>query len=99
MTPAEVDQLAADEKIIEAGIDAFFKVGIALSRPPARPAHLPSDPTPPYEDYVQQRWFMSKTRAYQLIESGFVADQMSRPKLWTFRRSRTKAKPAPWRRS
>lgn len=75
LTPAEVDQLAADEKIIEAGIDAFFKVGIALSRIRDQRTYRATHAT--FEDYVQQRWFMSKTRAYQLIESGFVADQMS----------------------
>jgi len=75
LSPGEIDQLAADEAIIADGIDAFFKVGLALCRIRDQRTYRATHAT--FEEYVNERWFMSKTRAYQLIESGFIADQMS----------------------
>ncbi|MEI2715773.1 MAG: hypothetical protein V9E98_02040 [Candidatus Nanopelagicales bacterium] len=75
LTAAEAEQLAKDEAIIEAGITVFYKVGMALCR--IRDQHTYRATHATFEDYVNERWSMSRTRAYQLIESGVVADQMS----------------------
>lgn len=75
LTPAEADQLAADEAIIEVGITMFFKVGMALCRIRDQRTYRATHDT--FEVYVTERWAMSKTRAYQLIEAGIVTEQMS----------------------
>lgn len=75
LTPAEVDQLAADEAIIEAGQAIFMKVGMALAR--IRDARLYRATHDTFADYVDQRWGFTRIRAYQLIEAGVVAASMS----------------------
>lgn len=75
LTPAEADQLAHDEAIIEAGIAGFLKVGMALCRIRDQRTYRATHAT--FEDYVDDRWHMSKTRAYQLIEAGYVADAVA----------------------
>lgn len=75
LTPAEVDQLAADEAIIEAGQAIFMKVGMALAR--IRDARLYRATHDTFADYVDQRWGFTRIRAYQLIEAGVVAASVS----------------------
>lgn len=75
LTPAEIDQLAADEAIIDAGQIVFMKVGMALAR--IRDQRLYRATHDTFAEYVDQRWGFKRTRAYQLIEAGEVAASMS----------------------
>lgn len=75
LTPAEEIQLAEDEAIIEAGIVTFYRVGMALARIRDQRTYRQDYAT--FEEYVDKRWAMSRTRAYQLIESGEVVAAVS----------------------
>ncbi len=75
LTPAEVDQLAKEEAIIEAGQAIFMKVGMALAR--IRDGRLYRATYGTFEAYVDQRWGFTRIRAYQLIEAGVVVASVS----------------------
>lgn len=75
LSPAEVEQLAHEEAIVEDGIIVFFKVGMALAR--IRDQRLYRAGHGTFEEYVDKRWHMSRTHAYRLIESGEVVTALS----------------------
>lgn len=75
LTTAEAQQLAAHEATIRAGFDTFVAVGTALMA--IRDARLYREEFATFEDYCQQRWDMSRPRAYQLIEAANVATNLS----------------------
>lgn len=76
LSPAEADQLAHDEAIINEGQVTFLKVGMALAR--IRDQRLYRAEYDTFEAYVDDRWGFGRTRAYQLIEAGTVADAITR---------------------
>jgi hypothetical protein len=75
LTTEEVGLLTAYEHAIETGLDSFIEVGNALAR--IRDGKLYRATHPTFADYVGERWNMSKSRAYQLINLNEVAEEMS----------------------
>ena len=75
LTDEERAQLKADEAIIDAGLAEFLKVGMALCR--IRDSRLYRETHGTFEAYVEKRWHIGRTRAYQFIEAGHVTTAMS----------------------
>lgn len=74
LTTAESAQLAACETIIGRGIQSFFDVGNALQR--VRDCQLFRARYKSFADYCEERWQISRSRAYQLMESAAVVSTM-----------------------
>ncbi len=71
----EHERLAVLEDTIERGLDTFVAVGIALGE--IRDARFYRFTHATFEDYCRDRWEMSRSRAYQLIEGAHVAQLVS----------------------
>lgn len=71
----ERERIATLEATIELGIRTFVEVGSALSE--IRDARLYRFTHGTFEDYVSDRWEMSRSKAYRLIEGAEVARLMS----------------------
>lgn len=72
---AEAKALAKHESTIQRGLSTFYEVGAALLA--IRDGKLYRSSHRRFEDYCQERWKMSKPRAYQLIEAAETQRQMS----------------------
>lgn len=68
--------LAACEKIIEQGLASFITTGMALITVRDRALYKQAGYST-FEDYCQERWGISRPRAYQLIESATTVQEMS----------------------
>jgi len=75
LSPAEVQTLEQYEKIIEQGIKTFLEVGHALMV--IRDQRLYRQAYGTFEDYLRERWDLSRPRAYQLIHAAEVVDAVS----------------------
>lgn len=64
---AEAAALAEHEAVIERGIKTFYEVGAALADIRDRRLYRAEYDT--FEQYTEQRWQMSRSRAYQMIEA------------------------------
>lgn len=76
--PLSYDELRAfetHESVIRAGIAMFYAVGEALSA--IRDRHLYRATHATFADYCQDRWQMSRQRAYQLVQAAGVMDRLS----------------------
>jgi len=69
------DELKRNEAVIERGLKTFVEVGSALMD--IRDARLYRNGYATFEDYCQQRWNMSRPRAYQLIEASETVKGLS----------------------
>lgn len=66
----EHERLAHLEAVIGRGLDTFMEVGTALGE--IRDARFYRFTHGTFEDYVRERWGMSRPRAYQLIDAATV---------------------------
>ncbi len=63
------------EAVIERGLTTFVEVGRALSE--VRDSRLYRERFDTFESYCDQRWSLSRPRAYQLIDAAHVAELVS----------------------
>jgi hypothetical protein len=75
LSPVEVQTLAHYEHIIAQGIKTFVEVGNALVA--IRDQHLYRESYTTFEDYLRQRWDLSRPYAYQLMEASVVVERVS----------------------
>jgi hypothetical protein len=71
LDPAERAALAAAERTIQRGLKTFIEVGEALLE--IRDRRLYRDTHPTFEDYLADRWGISKRHGNRLIQSAEVA--------------------------
>jgi hypothetical protein len=76
-TAAPSGLLASLEAIIERGLEAYREAGRALKA--IRDGGHYKAQYPTFEAYCEQRWAMSRSRAYRLIEGAETADQVTAP--------------------
>lgn len=70
LTPAEADELAGHEAVIESGLQTFMDVGNRLAM--VRDKRLYRADYATFEDYCTRRWHFSGRRARQLIDAASV---------------------------
>lgn len=75
LTASESNALAEHEAVIERGIKTFYEVGTALADIRDRKLYRADHAT--FEEYTEQRWQMSRRRAYQMIEAAGVVQNFS----------------------
>ena len=75
LTTTEQASLERYERVIEKGLASFYEVGSALLT--IRDSRLYRGTHGTFEGYCQDRWQMSRPRAYQLIEAAKVKDNLS----------------------
>jgi hypothetical protein len=75
LSPAETATLEHYEQIIEQGLNTFVEVGHALLVIRDQRLYRQSHQT--FEAYLQERWRISRPRAYQLIDAANVIDVVS----------------------
>lgn len=75
LTVLEQNELTECELVIERGLKTFVEVGGALLK--IRDAKLYRLEYGTFEDYCQQRWNMSRPRAYQLIDAATTVTILS----------------------
>lgn len=75
LTASESSALAEHEAVIERGIKTFYEVGTALADIRDRKLYRADYGT--FEEYAEQRWQMSRRRAYQMIEAAGVVQNFS----------------------
>lgn len=96
LTTVDRSRLRALEKVVDEGVATFVKVGQALKE--IRDTKLYRGTHKSFEAYIEDRWEMSRPRAYQLIESAEVGGNLStsgRQKLASERQARELAKAPP----
>jgi hypothetical protein len=72
LTKAEADELAILEDIITRGMDTFIEVGMALAEIRDRKLYKQTHTT--FEQYLADRWDMSRSRAHRLIEAAKISE-------------------------
>ena len=75
LIPAERDQLAALEGVVERGLATFVEVGRALAE--IRDARLYRESHATFADYLRERWDMGRSQGYRLIDAAAVVDVVS----------------------
>lgn len=75
LSVTESGELAKHEAVIERGLQTFYEVGTALIA--IRDGRLYRVDYPTFEAYCQERWDMSRPRAYQLMEAANVVANLS----------------------
>jgi hypothetical protein len=75
LSSGERHALETLEGIVQRGIDTFVEVGRALAEIGDRRLYRDSHRT--FEEYCDQRWLLSRTRGYQLIDAAGVVTDMS----------------------
>src|SRR5262245_52310475 len=75
LTTTEKQELVRCEETIEAGLKTFYEVGKALLK--IRDMRLYRAEYPTFEAYCQDRWGISRNRAYQNISAVQIVDQIS----------------------
>lgn len=68
-------RLESCEAVIERGMQTFMEVGQALAE--IRDSRLYREQFETFEDYCHQRWGLSRSRAYQMIDASDIAHAMS----------------------
>lgn len=74
LTVVEHDRLFALEEVIERGMDTFATVGAALLA--IRDEHLYRQDYLSFAAYVEDRWHITRQRAYQLITAGLMSTRV-----------------------
>jgi len=74
LSPAEMDAIKECERDIEKGLDGFLEVGAALLR--VQEGRLYRGDFATFEEYLKERWGLSKSRGYQLIDASKVATEL-----------------------
>jgi ParB family chromosome partitioning protein len=75
LTAREAQELQACEAIVARGLETFFEVGTALLAIRDRRLYRATDNT--FEDYLHERWQMSRPSAYRLMDAAQVAENLS----------------------
>ncbi|MGW2044667.1 ParB/Srx family N-terminal domain-containing protein [Streptomyces sp. NPDC001858] len=75
LTASESNALTEHEAVIERGIQTFYEVGMALADIRDRKLYRADYGT--FEEYAQQRWNMSRTRAYELMSASAVVSAIA----------------------
>jgi hypothetical protein len=75
LSTAETLELQQLESVIERGLRGFFEAGRALSQ--IRDSKLYRQKHESFEDYCRERWQISKSRAYELMNASSVVAQLS----------------------
>ena len=75
LTPEETQALILYETVIERGLATFIEVGNALLA--IRDRRLYRAEYGAFEEYCQERWGMSRPRAYQMMEAASVVENLS----------------------
>lgn len=75
LTVAEADRLGELEAVVERGRRAFVEVGAALAE--IRDSRLYRATHATFDDYCRERWSISRSRGYRLIDAAEVAELMS----------------------
>lgn len=71
----EGSRLAELEAVVEAGLQTFVEVGLALGEIRDRRLYQATHDT--FENYLDDRWSMSRSRGYRLIDGARVAELVS----------------------
>lgn len=79
LTAIEQAQLETDEGIIRSGLGTFYSVGMSLANIRSRKLYRATHAT--FEAYTEEKWDMGKSRAYQLIDSAAVCQNLEQLKL------------------
>lgn len=74
LTAAERRRLDDLEQTVEAGLETFVDVGVALAG--IRDGRLYRQTHATFEGYLDERWGMSRSRAHRLIDAAKVAERM-----------------------
>lgn len=69
--PSDQERLTELEAVIERGLAVFVEVGLALME--IKNSRLYRETHATFEEYVDQRWGMSRTRGYQMIDAAVVS--------------------------
>ena len=75
LLPAERSRLAELEAVVERGLQTFIEVGLALKE--IRDSRLYRETHKTFEGYLDERWSMSRSRGYRLIDGARVAELVS----------------------
>jgi hypothetical protein len=75
LSPLERNRLLNLEQVVEQGLDAFVAVGQALLE--IRDARLYRETHGSFEAYLDERWGVSRSRGYQLIDAARVTKALS----------------------
>lgn len=75
LSPAEKQQLAQDEQLVQTHLESFAPAGNALRE--IRDKRLYRETHATFEDYCRKRWEMSKTQANRLIAAAQAVDNIS----------------------
>ena len=75
LSPAEVQTLEHYEQIIDQGIKTFVEVGHALAV--IRDERLYRERHQTFEEYLRQRWDLSRPHAYRMIDAAVVVEHLS----------------------
>ncbi len=71
----DIEALANCERVIEAGLSSFIEVGSALSE--IRDRKLYREQFSTFEEYCEQRWHISRSRGYRLMDAAEIAGTLS----------------------
>jgi hypothetical protein len=74
LSPAEVKTLAHYEEIVEQGREVFIQVGQALLA--IRDQRLYRESYSTFEDYLRQRWDLSRSYAHRMIDAAVVVQNL-----------------------
>lgn len=77
LTPQEAAELAHVEKAIEAGLETFVEVGVALAV--VMDKRLYRENYSSFNEYLEKRWKISKNYAYRLIEAAETVKALPLP--------------------
>lgn len=75
LTEVDIEAHRADETIIERGLGKFVEVGEALARIRDRRSYRATHDT--FEAYCQEKWGLSRSRSYRLIDAAETVGAMS----------------------
>jgi hypothetical protein len=72
LTTSERHDLEALEDVVQRGLATFIEVGKALAEIRDRRLYRQTHGT--FEEYCHDKWLLSRTRAYRLIDAAAVAE-------------------------
>jgi hypothetical protein len=75
LAPAERRRLTKLEGVVEHGVRTFVDVGLALQE--IRDSRLYRETHSTFELYLDERWKISRSRGYRIIDAARVADAVS----------------------
>jgi hypothetical protein len=74
LTDRELNELSIQEQKIESSLDNFLSIGLALSK--IREERLYRSSHPGFEEYTRNRWGISRSQAYRLIDSSKIVTNL-----------------------